>query len=336
MSMHEARCYKKEKDKVACQLCPNHCVIAEGGVGSCLSRGVVDGRLIALTYGRVVSASVDPVEKKPLYHLCPGRPIFSIGTYGCNLHCRFCQNADISQMKQSTAGLLPSQLVAEAQAVAGNIGVAFTYNEPGIWYEYILDCAPLLQQAGLMTVMVTNGYLNPEPWLDLCRVVDAMNIDLKAFNADFYQKICGGRLDTVKDNIKTAVESGVHVELTNLVVTGLNDDPTEFAALVDWVAALSDTLPLHISRYFPRYHETAPPTAPSTIERFVEIARNKLKYVYPGNLPGDQNTRCPRCGATWVSRNNYQVVVTCRSEVCACGHKLPFMQKSRFQPTMKG
>jgi len=284
----------------------------------------------------VVSASVDPIEKKPLYHLCPGRPIFSIGTYGCNLHCRFCQNADISQKKQPTAELLPQQLVAEASAVDGNIGVAFTYNEPGIWYEYILDCAPLLQQAGLMAVMVTNGYLNPGPWLDLCRVVDAMNIDLKAFNADFYQKICGGRLDTVKDNIRVAIESGVHVELTNLVVTGLNDDPAEFTALVDWVADLSDNLPLHISRYFPRYHETAPPTAPSTIERFVEIARKKLKYVYQGNLPGDQDTRCPACGATWVARNNYQVVVTCKSETCACGHKLPFMQKSRLLPKMKG
>ncbi len=336
MSIHEACYYKKENDKVVCQLCPNHCLIAEGGVGSCLSRGVADGRLIALTYGRVVSASVDPVEKKPLYHLCPGRPIFSIGSYGCNLHCRFCQNADISQKKQPTAELSPRQLVAEAAAVDDNIGVAFTYNEPGIWYEYILDCAPLLRQANLLTVMVTNGYLNHEPWLDLCRVVDAMNIDLKAFNTDFYQKICGGRLDTVKNNIRTAVESGVHVELTNLVVTGLNDDPAEFVELVDWVAALSDTLPLHISRYFPRYHETAPPTSPATIERFVEIARKRLKYVYPGNLPGDQNTRCPQCGTTWVSRNNYQVVVTCSSETCSCGHKLPFVQKSRLQPTTKG
>ncbi len=334
--MREADFYKKQGDKIECLLCPNHCLIGEGGIGSCLSRGVAEGRLWARTYARVVSASVDPVEKKPLYHLCPGRPIYSIGSYGCNLHCRFCQNAEISQQQQPTGEMLPEKLVAEAMSISGNIGVAFTYNEPGIWYEYILDCAPLLRQKGLMTVMVTNGYLNPEPWRELCGVVDAMNIDLKAFNSDFYAKICAGRLETVKDNIITAVKAGVHVELTNLVVTGLNDNLTEFSAMTDWVASISDELPFHISRYFPRYLETAPPTSPATINSFVEAARARLKYVYPGNVSGHQDTVCPACGSVWVRRSNYDVAVICDAGRCECGQPLPFVLKPRSIPAAKG
>ncbi|HNX75958.1 MAG TPA: AmmeMemoRadiSam system radical SAM enzyme [Candidatus Rifleibacterium sp.] len=334
--MHEAAYYKRHGDNIECLLCPNHCLIAEGDCGDCLSRGVVNHQLQAHTYARLVSASVDPIEKKPLYHVSPGNPVYSVGSYGCNLHCRFCQNADISQQRQPTAEVLPEQLVAEARSIAGNIGVAFTYNEPGIWYEYILDCAPLLRKLGLMTIMVTNGYLNPQPWLDLCRVTDAMNIDLKAFNRDFYEKICGGRLDTVQQNIRTAVEAGVHVELTHLVVTGLNDRPEEFAALVEWVAGISDLLPLHISRYFPRYHENAPPTTPATINTFVEMARARLKYVYPGNLPGQQDTSCPDCKTVWVRRNNYETTVLCRNAVCDCGLPLPFLSNPRVLPAAKG
>ncbi len=334
--MREAGFYKKQGDKIECRLCPNYCLISEGGTGRCLSRGVADGRLWAQTYARVVSASVDPIEKKPLYHVCPGRPVYSIGSFGCNLHCRFCQNADISQQRQPTGEMLPDQLVAEASSIRDNIGVAFTYNEPGIWYEYILDCAPLLRQKGLMTIMVTNGYLNPEPWGNLCGVVDAMNIDLKAFSSEFYAKVCGGRLETVKENIKTAVAAGVHVELTNLVVTGLNDNNDEFVAMVDWVAAISDALPLHISRYFPRYLETAEATSPATINNFVETARKKLKYVYPGNLPGHQDTRCPGCGSTWVRRSNYDTTVVCHGDHCECGYSLPFLYNPRILSAAKG
>ncbi len=334
--MHEAAYYKRRGDRIECLLCPNHCLIGEGGKGGCLSREVVNGRLIARTYAQVVSASVDPVEKKPLYHVCPGRPIYSIGSYGCNLHCRFCQNAEISQQRQPTVEVSPEQLVAEAASIGGNIGVAFTYNEPGIWYEYIIDCAPLLRKNGLMTVLVTNGYLENQPWQDLCKVTDAMNIDIKAFTEDFYSKICGGRLETVKNNIKTAFEAGVHLELTNLVVTGLNDREEEFVALVDWIAGISDSIPLHISRYFPRYRETAPPTSPTMINSFVELAKKRLKFVYPGNLPGHQDTRCPDCGNVWVRRNNYDVSVLCRNAACECGLSLPFLLNPRILPAVKG
>ncbi|NCB39678.1 MAG: AmmeMemoRadiSam system radical SAM enzyme, partial [Erysipelotrichia bacterium] len=307
--MRDAEFFKKQAGGVLCLLCPNHCLIDEGGVGRCLGRGVQEGSMRLRNYARVVAASVDPVEKKPLYHLFPGQPVYSIGSYGCNLRCQFCQNADISQHQQPSEEIMPAQLVSEAVSTKDNIGVAFTYNEPGIWYEYILDCAPLLKAAGLMTIMVTNGYLCEDPWKNLCRVVDAMNIDLKAFNNDFYKNICGGHLETVKTNIKTAVNAGVHVELTNLVVTGLNDDEEEFKKMVKWVADLSDTIPFHISRYFPRYLETAVQTPSATINRFVELAREHLKYVYPGNLPANQDTRCPDCGALWVKRDHYNTVV---------------------------
>ncbi|OGK10983.1 MAG: AmmeMemoRadiSam system radical SAM enzyme [Candidatus Riflebacteria bacterium GWC2_50_8] len=329
--MNKARFYERTDEGLLCLLCPNHCRLQPGQSGRCLSRGAAeDGSMQLYSYARIVAANVDPIEKKPLYHVFPGRPIYSIGTYGCNLHCRFCQNADISQQRHVGSELTPQQLVIEARSIKDNIGVAFTYNEPGIWFEYICDCAPLLRQAGLMTVMVTNGYLNPEPWVELCQHVDAMNIDLKSFNADFYAKICGGRLETVKNNIAAAVKAGVHVEVTNLVVTGLNDHLSEFSEMVDWLADLSDRLPLHISRYFPRYLESAPPTDPAVIDRFVVTASKKLKFVYPGNVASSQDTLCPACKSVLVKRNNYEVLLNYHGTTCQCGEKLPFIDENTW------
>lgn len=323
--MNEARFYQRNEDGVLCLLCPNRCRLQPGQTGQCLSRGAAeDGSMQLNSYARIVAANVDPIEKKPLYHLCPGRPIYSIGSFGCNLHCRFCQNADISQNRHTGSELTPSQLVLEARSIKDNIGVAFTYNEPGIWFEYISDCAPLLKNAGLLTVMVTNGYLEPEPWAELCQHVDAMNIDLKSFSADFYKNICGGRLDTVKNNIAAAVKAGVHVEVTHLIVTALNDDINEFSQLVDWLADLSDRIPLHISRYFPRHLESAPPTDPALITSFVEITAKKLKFVYPGNIATSQDTLCPACQSILVKRHSYEVVLNYQGKACQCGEKLPF------------
>ncbi len=327
--MNKARFYEQTAEGLLCLLCPNHCRLQPGQTGRCLSRGAAaDGSMQSHSYARVVAANVDPIEKKPLYHFFPGRPIYSIGSYGCNLHCRFCQNADISQQKHSGSELTPQQLAIEAGSIKSNIGVAFTYNEPGIWFEYICDCAPLLRQAGLQTVLVTNGYLNAEPWAELCRHADAMNIDLKSFNADFYEKICGGRLETVKNNITTAVRAGVHVEVTHLVVTCLNDDINEFTKLVDWLADLSDRVPLHISRYFPRYLESAPPTDPNVISSFVETATKKLKFVYPGNVAASQDTLCPSCKSVLIRRHAYEVLRNYRGNACQCGEKLPFIDEN--------
>jgi len=331
--MNKARFYEQTDDGLLCLLCPNCCRLQPGEIGHCLSRGADNaGNMQLYSYARIVAANVDPIEKKPLYHVFPGRPIYSIGTYGCNLHCRFCQNSDISQHQHVGSELTPQQLVAEAKSIKDNIGVAFTYNEPGIWFEYICDSAPLLRQAGLLTVMVTNGYLNPEPWSELCRHVDAMNIDLKSFNPDFYKNICGGQLEIVKNNIIAAIKAGVHVEITHLVVTALNDDIGEFSKLVDWLAELSDRVPLHISRYFPRYLELAPPTDPALIDSFVEVAAKKLKFVYPGNVSASQDTFCPACRSLLIKRRAYNVMVNYQSNICQCGEKLPFIDEYNLSP----
>jgi len=316
---------REEGTFTECRLCPNHCRIAEGRRGRCLARGRENGHGFLHNYGQVTSAHVDPVEKKPLYHFYPAQPIFSIGSYGCNLACRFCQNHEISQQICPTETVSPERLASWAAEVPGNIGVAFTYNEPGIWYEYIIDSAPLLHRAGLKTVMVTNGYLEPEPWLKLCEVTDAMNIDLKGFTKEFYRDIARGALEPVLENIATAVRAGVHVELTNLVVTGLNDEPAAFERMIDWIAALSPDLPLHLSRYFPRFHETAPATPAETLEDFARRASSRLHYVYIGNLAAEhgQDTLCPACGEAVIRRAGYRVEIIQRGMVCSCGARLP-------------
>lgn len=325
--MRNADFYQKRDDgKIKCLLCPNFCVLKEGEKGKCLGRGVRGGEMCLLNYGCVVAENLDPIEKKPLYHYFPGSMIFSVGSYGCNLKCRFCQNSDISQFEQPSRKVLPDDLVQTALQQNSSIGVAFTYNEPGIWFEYLCDCAKLLRESGLKTVLVTNGYLCAEPFNKLCAIADAMNIDLKAFNGQFYKNICQGELETVKRNIVTAIESGVHVELTNLVIPGLNDDEAEFKSMVDWIAGLSQDVPLHISRYFPRYLETAPPTRLDTIERFVDIARKKLDFVYAGNVGFAQNTVCPKCGQTLIERNGYCARVLFAGKKCQCGLELPIQR----------
>lgn len=326
--MREAKHYKLEGNKIKCLLCPNFCELEDGQTGQCLGRGFFSGKMMPINYARVVSASADPIEKKPLYHVCPGRKIFSVGTWGCNLHCNFCQNSDLSQNEQPSVEMLPEQLLQRAMSIPDNIGVAFTYNEPGIWYEYICDCAPMLKKNNLLSVMVTNGYLCAEPWKKLCSIIDAMNIDLKAFNADFYQQQCGGKLEPVMQNIKTAVEAGVHVELTNLVITDLNDDETEFLKMINWISEVSDEIPLHISRYFPNYKATMPATDVAKIRRFAELAAKKLKFVYCGNLGSEENTLCPSCSKLLISREHYATRLVINGDKCECGQKIPILEKS--------
>jgi pyruvate formate lyase activating enzyme len=311
-----------------CFLCPNLCILKDNEDGKCLSRGRREGKMMLHTYGKIVAGGIDPIEKKPLYHVAPGSPVFSVGSYGCNLSCRFCQNSDISQSEQPARNMSPEQLADYASGIKGNIGVAFTYNEPGIWFEYIKDCAKLLKEKGLFTIMVTNGYLCAEPFAELCSFVDAMNIDLKGFTENFYTKVCGGKLETIKTNIKRAFAAGVKVELTNLVVTGLNDTREEFGAMVDFISDIDPNIPLHISRYFPRYLEKAPATDLSKLEEFTEIAKAKLNYVYLGNVSGNSDSNCPKCGIKWVERNGYNTVNLFSSDLCDCGLKIPFLLPS--------
>ena len=268
------------------------------------------GVLIASEYGKTIALNVDPIEKKPLYHYKPGSEILSIGPNGCNFACVFCQNWSISQVQAQTTYIAPSDLVALARN-RNSIGVAYTYTEPLVWYEYVYDTAPLLRDAGLSVVLVSNGYINEAPAKELFKFVDAANFDLKSIRPDFYRKICKGKLADVERTIQIAREMGVHVELTNLLIPGMNDTDTEIEELVDWVNDLGSDTVLHFSRYFPHYKLDNPPTPEERLLFAYNTAKTKLKYVYVGNIIGVANsdTLCAKCGATLIRRNGYQIKI---------------------------
>ncbi len=272
-------------EKIICPVCPRHCALSEGQTGLCRARGNRDGCVVSLSYGRVTSVALDPVEKKPFNRWQPGKFILSVGTFGCNLSCAFCQNAAISQVgaETDTENLSPERLagIAEELAPRGNIGAAFTYNEPLIGWEYVYDSAKLLHEKGLLVALVTNGTAEPEILETLLPYVDAMNIDLKTWSEESYKKL-GGDLETVKHTITRAVKS-CHVEVTTLAAPGFGDDVAAMDEEAAWLATISEELPLHISRYFPRWKMNEPMTPMATMEKLCEAARKHLKYVYAGN-----------------------------------------------------
>lgn len=330
--MREARFFKKEENQsVTCLLCPHHCSIKEGGTGICRVRKNIGGTLYSLTYGKISSLALDPVEKKPLYHFYPGREILSIGSVGCNFKCPFCQNWQISQVGAEEfllRDITPETLLQIAKR-EGSLGISFTYNEPFIWWEFIYDVASLFRREGLKNVLVTNGYVEAEPLRELLPFIDAMNIDLKSLDEDFYRKYCKARLSSVLFTIETSWRAGVHIELTHLVVTGLNDTLEGVRRLVDWVASLSPSIPLHISRYFPAYRLSHPPTSLSFLEEAFAIAREKLSFVYLGNVWDEEKnaTFCPSCGNVVVLRQGYAVrIIGLDGSRCRfCGTDLPFV-----------
>jgi pyruvate formate lyase activating enzyme len=277
-----ARFYERQGDKLRCLLCPHYCEISDGQTGLCGVRQNTAGVLYANSYGKISSRAIDPIEKKPLYHFYPESKILSIGSCGCNMRCSFCQNHEISQKKAQTEFISPEQLTEIAKSTANNLGVAFTYNEPLIGFEYLLDALPLLREAGLKTVLVTNGMINPEPLREILLYIDAMNIDLKAFSAGFYKKH-GGDFETVKHSIELSSQA-VHIEVTTLIIPGENDSEEETEALTRWLSGISPEIPLHLSRYFPRYKYSKPPTDISKLERLANIAKQRLKRVYIGNV----------------------------------------------------
>ncbi|MDR0557913.1 MAG: AmmeMemoRadiSam system radical SAM enzyme [Treponema sp.] len=282
----EALFYEKKGEAAQCVLCPRMCVIQEGETGFCSVRRNSGGILLAESYGRISSLNLDPIEKKPLNHFFPGSAILSVGGYGCNMACAFCQNFAISQMKPRTGFLPPEKLLEAASSIPENLGVAFTYNEPCINVEYILDVAPLLRKHDLKIALVTNGMILEKPLAALLPLIDAMNIDLKAFSREFYQKH-GGSFETVKKTIETCAKS-VHIEITTLIVPGENDGDAEMDALSEWLASVpsaSGGIPLHITRFFPRFKmRDKPPTPVKTIFSLVELAKRRLRYVYAGNV----------------------------------------------------
>ncbi len=273
-------------NKITCPVCPHHCLLGEGDFGRCKSRTVLGQKSISRTYGRVVSAALDPIEKKPLFHFYPGSRILSVGTTGCNLDCPFCQNCEIAHPEGAvrTFEISPEELVDKAQELesAGNIGIAYTYNEPLIGYEYVRDTARQAKARGLQNVVVTNGYTADATLDEILPLVDAWNIDLKGSDR-FYREL-GGRLAPVLHTIRRA-RAAAHIELTTLVIPGKNDDPAEFEELVQAIGSIDPAIPLHISRFFPaRRWRHLPPTPVATLRDFQKIAEQTLQHVYLGNV----------------------------------------------------
>jgi pyruvate formate lyase activating enzyme len=334
--MKTALFYNKfDNGKVQCLLCPHNCIISEGRLGICGVRRNTGGELYSETYEKVSSIHFDPIEKKPLYHFLPGKIILSIGSVGCNLSCNFCQNCDISQITVDDFTWFKHFSVGDIVDLAvnrkDNAGISYTYNEPSIHYEYMLEIAAEIRKRKMYNVMVSNGFINQEPLKKLIPLIDAFNIDLKAFTEEFYKKQTKSALKPVLDTLKLINESGNHFEITNLVIPTLNDDPLTFGKMIAWIfKELGEHTILHLSRYFPHYKMAIPGTSISTLERLYNIAEEKLHYVYLGNVAGSegQNTYCPSCRHLLISRSGYFTSLTgiagdgkCKK----CGQTVPNM-----------
>ncbi|UCH78978.1 MAG: AmmeMemoRadiSam system radical SAM enzyme [Candidatus Coatesbacteria bacterium] len=307
----EASYWQASSDgRVTCELCPQQCSVAEGTRGVCNLRENRGGVLYAAAYGEVASVAVDPIEKKPLYHFHPGEDVLSTGPNGCNFRCRGCQNFQLSQEEVPTHYLSPEAL-AQLTVAHRSPGLAYTYTEPLVWFEYVRDACLAARERGLYNVAVSNGFLEPAPARELASLLDAANVDLKSMSDDFYRDYCGGRRDPVLRTCET-FKRDMHLEITNLLVTGLTDGEEDVAALVKWIAEnLGPDTPLHFSRYFPHYHEEAPATPVHHLLRAKEIADRDLYYVYLGNVHGvgGTDTLCPQCGNLLVERSGYRTAV---------------------------
>jgi len=315
VAMQEARFYKRYDDgKVRCQLCPNDCLLGAGETGLCGARKNILGKLISENYGKITALHLDPIEKKPLYHFFPGTQILSAGSFGCNFKCAWCQNCDISQADSSRFAHLSNsspQNLFQAAFQSLGIGLAYTYNEPTVWFEFMFDTARLIAEAGMKNVVVSNGYITTEPLGQLLYVAHAFNTDLKGFNDDFYRIHSGGSLSAVKKTLIAIARSGRHQEVTFLAIPGLNDDPQQFLEMVHWIHdELGPDTPLHLSRYFPAWKMHELPTPVSLLRQFYDTARQYLQYVYIGNVSGHPElcaTRCPGCSTLMAERYGYLV-----------------------------
>lgn len=305
----EAKYYKVQDSHIECQLCPHYCRILPGKSGLCRGRMNEEGKLWATNYGETTSIALDPIEKKPLYHFYPGAQILSIACNSCNMRCPFCQNWEISQDEVNTQ-YISAEILVRMLKDHRSMGVAYTYTEPLVWFEYIKDAGKAVRESGGKNVLVTNGLINKDPLLELIPLIDAMNIDLKTMDGAVYKKILKGDLGAVKRTIEVA-HTYCHIEITNLIVTGMNDKKTEIDSLIDYVASIDRNIPLHFSRYFPNHEYTRPPTSVKSIEYAYEKAREKLNYVYIGNLPTDDgsNTICQKCGNMLIERMYFRAII---------------------------
>lgn len=306
---------KLNNKKVQCTLCPHNCILKEGEVGICNVRENTEGVLISQNYGVVSSMGFDPIEKKPLYHFYPGTSILSVGSFGCNLQCEFCQNWQISQtgVKKSLSEerLYSSEKIIElALSKEDNTGIAYTYNEPTVFFEFMIDTAKLAKNRGLKNVMVSNGYINQNPLNKLNNFIDAYSIDLKGFNNNFFKKYTKSTLNPVKESLINIVASGKHLEITNLVIPTLNDNENEFEEMVKWISInLGKEIVLHISRYYPTYKLNIKATSIEKMVKLKDIAEKYLSYVYLGNvaMPEGNNTYCPSCNELLIKRSGYSI-----------------------------
>ncbi|UZE93595.1 MAG: AmmeMemoRadiSam system radical SAM enzyme [Candidatus Pacearchaeota archaeon] len=312
--MKEALFYKKLKDKeVQCQLCPRFCVIKPGNRGNCGVRENTNGKLYSLVYGKPVSIALDPIEKKPLYHFLPGQQALSIATAGCNLHCLYCQNWEISQCrpeKVASFSMPPKRVIEEAINREVNI-ISYTYTEPTIFFEYMIDIAKLAREKKIRNTIVTNGFINSEPLTELCKYLDGSNIDFKGSD-EFYKKLSGAWRKPVEEAIKIMHEKGIWLELTNLIIPGYNDKEKNILEIINWIKEnLSVDVPLHLSAFYPTYKmlET-PATKPEIVIKARKIAMKAgLRYVYTGNIPDKEGstTFCPGCKKPVIIRQGFYI-----------------------------
>jgi pyruvate formate lyase activating enzyme len=329
-----AEYWQREADgAVSCRLCPHRCTIKPGASGICRVRRNVGGELKLPFYGLLSGTALDPIEKKPLHHFLPGSGIFSVGFVGCNMHCPFCQNWTISQSTAAATDSISPQELVKAAIASGAPSIAYTYSEPSIHFEYLLDTMRLARNSGLYNVLVTNGCLLENPARELLAWVDAANVDLKCWSAEAYRKKLGGDLETVLGFIRIAARL-CHLEVTTLVVPGLSDADEDIEGIAKFLASLSPDIPLHLSAYHPAWHEDAAPTKSRDLERLASRAARDLRYVYIGNVAGERaDTVCPFCSTTVIRRRGYSTDATGlvagsepHTAACAaCGRDLPIL-----------
>ena len=316
--MHEARLYeKRENNSVRCNLCAHRCIIQNNRRGLCQVRENQNGQLISLVYGTVIAEHVDPIEKKPLFHFLPGSHAFSLGTVGCNFHCRHCQNADISQYPQEHQGAIPGskrtpQEIVTRALESGCTSIAYTYNEPTIFMEFAYDTAVLAHKNGLKNIFVSNGYMTPEATEFIAPVLDAINIDIKAFTDTFYKNICQARLAPVLESVALMHARDIWVEVTTLVIPGHNDTGEELKKIARFILSVDPSIPWHVTQFYPTYLMTDRERTPTkTLHNARDIGHKEgLVHVYEGNIPGtgNENTYCPGCGALCIERYGFRII----------------------------
>jgi pyruvate formate lyase activating enzyme len=323
----EALFYTNENTKVLCQLCPHECVVKDTELGVCGVRKNEKGIFITTNYGIASALGMDPIEKKPLYHFYPGKEILSLGSLGCNMKCVFCQNNEIAQTTVDdfsfSRKIIPEEIVEKASSLKNNIGIAFTYNEPSVYYEYMFDIAYLAKKENFKTAIISNGFINEKPLERLLPYSDAFNIDLKAFSENFYKKSTKSRLKPVLDRLIQIKKSNKHLEITNLVIPTLNDSKEEFRLMTSWISEnLGRETVLHISKYFPRYKLDIEPTPIKTLLSFYNIAKESLNHVYLGNIaiPEGNDTFCPNCSERVISRTGYHINIIGLDEKGNCSN----------------